>query len=67
MSNEQLVMINECSIRTLKTKTRPISLPDTSDVILRKDLQQKNRQRIDGFQIFISEYNYFLSSSKNSS
>lgn len=34
-------MINECSIRTLKTKTRPISLPDTSDVILRTDLQQK--------------------------
>lgn len=28
---------------------------------------KKNRQKIDGFQIFISEYNYFLSSSKNSS
>ncbi len=28
---------------------------------------KKNRQKIDGFQIFISLYNYFLSSSKNSS
>ena len=30
-------------------------------------IHKKNRQKIDGFQIFISEYNYFLSSSKNSS
>jgi len=28
---------------------------------------KKTVKKIDGFQIFISEYNYFLSSSKNSS
>ncbi len=60
-------MIDECSTRTLETKTRPIGIRNISDVILRRDLQQKNRQKIDGFQIFISGYNYFLSSSKNSS
>lgn len=43
-------MIDECSTRTLETKTRPIGIRNISDVILRRDLQQKTAKKLTVFK-----------------